>query len=220
MLLFAFFTWLTLATLFVILPRHYYQHLPMQSEDQRDRPETGSMSAYFRWLLNCVPGCFQNKPWKRGLKVFRDLCVTPYSPQEKWIHIGLSLSFLYLALSGFFFAAILIRSLTGLLLVLHMILGGIFGLGLALTVLLRAKEYPVAENWPDPHEHRWETICFWIFAVSGFVLVLTALLMMLPLWDLIGHLNTVMVHRLAALSALLSAIAFVYFKWYRMRESK
>jgi len=198
MLIFAIFTWLALVALLLILTWHHYKRLTFRH----------------------IPKWFQDKPWESGRKMFQDLYITPFSPQEKWIHIGISLSFLYLAGSGFFYAALLLRPLSGLFLVLHMILGGIFGLGLALILILRAKDYPVAENWPDPHEHHWETISFWLFALSGFVLVLTALLMMLPLWDLTGHLKTVMVHRLAALSALLSAIAFVYFKWYRMRESK
>ncbi len=197
-LMFAILTWLSLVALWLILTWHHHRRLS----------------------FGHIPGWFKGKSWKRGPGVFQELCVTPYASHEKWLHIGLGLSFLYLALSGFIFAALLFRNLSGLLLVLHMVLGGVFGLGLALMVLFRAKEYPVAENWPEPHEHHWETICFWVFVLSGFALVLTALLMMLPLWDLMGHLKTVMLHRLAALSALLSAVAFVYFKWYRMRESK
>ena len=221
MLLFIVLTWLTLVVLFVLLTRHHYQHsFGHEGKERADRLESNSVSSYFRWLLSCIPAWFRDKPWKRGMKVFQKLWVTPYSPQEKWVHIGLSLSFLYLVASGFIFAVGLFHSITGVFLVLHMILGGVFSLSLALTGLIRAKDYPVAENWPDPHEHHWETLCFWIFVLSGFVLVLTALLMMLPLWTLIGHLKTVMVHRVAALSALLSAIAFVYFKWYRVRESK
>lgn len=221
MLLFIILTWLTLAALFVLLSRHHYRHtFGHEGKKRADRPESNSASTYFPWILSCIPAWFRDKPGKRGMKVFQELWITPYSPLEKWIHIGLSLSFVYLAASGFIFAVGLFHSITGVFLVLHMILGGFFGLSLALTGLVRAKDYPVAENWPDPHEHHWETLCFWIFVLSGFALVLTALLMMLPLWTLIGHLKTVMVHRVAALSALLSAIAFVYFKWYRVRESK
>jgi hypothetical protein len=218
MLLFALVTWLALIVLFLLLTRHTYRHLPLQSEEQTGSQGTRGESTYLTWMLGQALSWFQHAPVKRSVSTYHKLCSEPYSNPEKWIHIGLSLSFLYLAASGFVFSALLLRSLTGMFLVLHMILGGIFSVNLALFVFLRAKDYPLDEHLPDPSGRHQETICFWIFILSGFLLVLTALLMMVPLWALIGHLKIVWVHRFAALSGLLSATAFVYFKWYRARD--
>jgi hypothetical protein len=216
MLLFAILSWLSLAALFLLLTRHYFLHLPTAAGDQTGNR---SPSAYFRWLFTSVPGWFRGNLWQRFLLTYQEVAVKPYNTLEMWVHLALTVSFWYLVGSGFVFAACLFRGLTGVFLVFHMVLGGVFGLSLLLTVLFEAKSYPVAGFWPQPAGRNWEAIWFWSLVLSGTALVLTALLMMIPLWTLIGHLKTVWVHRLSAISALLSVGAFMYLKWYRIRVS-
>lgn len=217
MLLFAMATWLSLLALFLLLTRHYFLCLPHPEGGQTAKTDKRSPADYFRWLFQSIPGWFRGNLGKRIWDNYQEISVKPYNTLEIWVHLGLTVSFWYLAVSGFVFAVFLLRGLTGVFLVFHMILGGVFGLCLMLTVLFQAKDYPVAASRPDPSITQWETICFWIFAFAGAALVLTALLMMVPLWSLIGHLKTVWAHRLSALSALLSVVAFMYFKWYRIR---
>ncbi len=143
-----------------------------------------------------------------------DLHVVRPNPQaQRWIFIGLVFSFLYLALSGFFFALIFPRPLTGIFLMAHVGLGGVFAVCLAGVVLLRARIYDFSQT-DDPRAAQSGTLLlisrllFWIFVISGLALVLTALFMMLPLFVQAGHVRIVETHRYCALTSVVSALAF------------
>ncbi len=143
-----------------------------------------------------------------------DLHVVRPNPQaQRWIFIGLVFSFLYLALSGFFFALIFPRPLTGLFLMAHVGLGGVFAVCLAGVVILRARVYDLSQP-EDPRAAQSGTLLlisrllFWAFVISGLALVLTALFMMLPLFAQAGHVRIVETHRYCALVSVLSAGAF------------
>jgi hypothetical protein len=146
-----------------------------------------------------------------------------YPAVEKWGIVSLSLSFIFLAVSGFFYALFLTQNLHGYPLLFHVILGGIFAICLPLVVVLLA---PVFSFWSDGaefvntiQEGRKRTgpvpliqkILFWLFVISGFLLILTALTSMLPAFSLKDQLSMADIHRYSALVALLSAIAFAYF---------
>ncbi len=142
--------------------------------------------------------------------------VRPNPLSQRWIFIGLVLSFLYLALSGFFFALFFPRPLLGIFLMAHVGLGGVFAVCLAGVVFFRARVYDFSQT-DDPRGSQagsmllFSRLLFWIFVGSGLALVLTALFMMLPLLAQPGHIKIVDVHRYSALTAVLSALTFAVF---------
>lgn len=139
--------------------------------------------------------------------------VRPNPLPQRWIFIGLVFSFLYLALSGFFFALFFPRPLHGIFLMAHVGLGGVFAVCLVGVVIFRARIYDFSQM-DDPRGSQsgamllTSRILFWVFVISGLTLVLTALFMMLPLFAQPGHVKIVYTHRYSALTAVLSALAF------------
>ena len=108
----------------------------------------------------------------------------------------------------------------GIPLLLHVMAGGLFAVGLAAVLLLRAGAYgpdaespagdfcvacPVLKSVPRPYL---VAGLFWILTAAGFVLVVTALLSMLPILHFGAQLPLLETHRYAALAALLAAIVF------------
>lgn len=146
-----------------------------------------------------------------------------YPVVEKWGTISLSVSFIFLAVSGFIYALFFTQNLHGYPLLFHVILGGIFAICLPLVVVLQApvfsfwsKETEFANKIPGGRKRTGpvpliQKIFFWLFVISGFLLILTALTSMLPAFSLKDQLSMADIHRYSALVALLSAIAFAYF---------
>ena len=173
---------------------------------------------YFPWLRGRIPVFFKT-PWiERSREIYASQFIQRYPANQRWIHMGLAISTIYLILSGLLFAFIRVR-LTGAVLLLHVVLGGLFALCLSLAVLLRARYYTWSEEALLPANLKtkagkrklWLIILFWIFVASGLVLVVTALLQMLPQISLRAQLVVFEVHRYAALEILLAGIAFLYF---------
>ncbi len=139
--------------------------------------------------------------------------VRPNPPRQRWIFLGLVLSFLYLALSGFVFALFFTGPLRGIFLMAHVSLGGLFAVCLALAVVIRARVYDFSDE-SDPRGAQdgrllfVSRLLFWVFAGSGLLLIVTALLMMLPWFAQPGHASILDLHRYSALISVLSASAF------------
>ena len=178
------------------------------------RPE----DRYLPWLLSRIPVFFQT-PWiERSKEIYHSWFIQRYPANQRWIYLGLALSYCYLLLSGFLFAFIRVR-LYGLALLLHVVLGALFAVCLCLAVILRARYYTWSEEVLSPANLKtkagkkklWLIILFWIFVASGLVLVVTALFQMLPQFSLRAQLVVFKVHRYAALEILLAGIVFLYF---------
>jgi cytochrome b subunit of formate dehydrogenase len=155
------------------------------------------------------------KQWRgQGLRDWNQQhLVRPNPPRQRWIFLGLVLSFLYLALSGFVFALFFTGPLRGIFLMAHVSLGGLFAVCLALAVVIRARVYDFGdESHPrgaqDGRLLFVTRLLFWVFAGSGLLLIVTALLMMLPWLAQPGHVRILDLHRYSALISVLSASAF------------
>ena len=161
-------------------------------------------SSYFSWVLHSI--FFSLKHFKQS---YQKKAVQRYKTGERWILIFLSLSYGYLAASGFVFSLAGIR-LQGVFLLLHMLLGGLFAACLSLTVVFQARFYRF--DTPSTASHQRPSIfLFWIFVACGCLLIATALCLMLPVFSLRSQLDIFAVHRYGALASFLSAISFISF---------
>ena len=177
--------------------------------------------SYFRFRHSPEDRNFKT-PWiELSKNLYRSWFIHRYPAKQRWIYIGLALSYCYLVLSGFIFALISVR-LFGLGLLLHVVLGCLFSVCLCLAVLLRSRFYtwnvkdlaPANLKTKAGKQKVWQIVLFWIFVASGLVLVVTALFQMLPQFSLRAQLIIFEVHRYAALEILLAGIAFLYFSLF------
>ncbi len=139
---------------------------------------------------------------------------------EKWLYLGFTGSFLYLAASGFFFAVFIPRGLFGFPLVGHVMAGGLFAVSLVLLVLFKGRNFiavpgPVSLSLAllDPRRMgitagRVKLWAFWLFVVAGFLLTASALLPMLPLLRTPGQRFMFEFHRYSALVSALTGLVF------------
>jgi hypothetical protein len=184
--------------------------------------QVGSLTrtACLRWLGRNVLSLFKASGW-RSVRALYDYCLTFHATQlMKVVFAGLIWSSVFLALSGIGFALFSPRGLFGVFLLLHVVAGGIFAVCLSIDVVLRAKEYNFAlevlalgrrsfrsflDSFSPP---LLRSLLFWGFALSGFILVLTALFSMVPYFSLSTQLALVETHRWSALGAVLVAMVF------------
>lgn len=173
---------------------------------------------YFSWLRRRMAILVKTFSIRRSKEIYRSWFILKYPASQRWIYVGLAISYGYLSLSGFIFAFIGVR-LFGVFLLLHVVLGSLFAICLCLAVILRARYYVwreadgAAENLKTREGKRklWQVMLFWIFAASGLSLVVTALGQMLPFFSLRAQLVIFNLHRYAALAILLAGIAYWYF---------
>jgi hypothetical protein len=184
--------------------------------------QTGSLStaAYFRWLGRGIASLFQPVGWQWLRSTYAYCCTVYPPPLLKWVFVGLSTSFIYLALSGFAFAIFSPRGLFGIPLFFHALAGGVFAVSLAADVIVRAKEYgsiievftsggrPMAYLVGLFSRPLRQSLLYWVFVIAGLALVSTALFSMLPYFSFRTQLALVETHRWCALAAALSAMAF------------
>lgn len=149
---------------------------------------------------------------------------------EKWLYIGFYGSFAYLAASGFFFAIFVPRGLYGFPLVGHVMAGGLFAACLALIVVFKGRNFisvpaPVSLSPAllDPRKMgitaaRVKLAAFWLFALTGFLLALTALLPMMPLLRTSGQKFMFEFHRYCALASALAAAIYIDLEVFGPRQ--
>lgn len=215
--MFAVITAVTLLILFFLLTSHRFRGSRIKNEK-----DTAAQAKYSSWLLDRISALIRIS-WSDRLKeLYSSWISQQYPARQRWIFIGLVLSFCYLVLSGFVFASTGIR-LQGVFLLLHVVLGGLFAVCLGSAVILRSGYYTWdledfegkkgALNLRTDAARRkiWKIVLFWFFTASGLVLIGTAFAQMLPYFSLRAQLVLFETHRYAALTALLAAIAFVYF---------
>ncbi|MCK4430798.1 MAG: hypothetical protein KAW19_05795 [Candidatus Aminicenantes bacterium] len=211
--MFSIITILSMLGLVFLLTFLYFRSIQERDIAGEDSTDI-TFSAYFSWLFRRISGFFRAVWIKRCRELFQDSISQRYPAGQRWIIICLGLSFLFLAASGFLFTLLGTQRLYGLPLLLHVLAGGLFAVSLSLVVVLRARCYSFDIENPELKKDlpAWrQKILFWLFVVSGFLLIITALAMMLPFFSLNSQQDLFEVHRYSALVALLSAAAFTYF---------
>jgi hypothetical protein len=176
---------------------------------------------YIVWLGSQAKTIVSGESYKNAKVVLGDWTRDHYPGWLKWIFIGLGSNFAYLAASGLFFAVFIPRGMFGFPLLGHVMVGGLFALSLAATLLWRGRDYrldkaeeavfegfscPVFKNLSKAFLRK---ILFWAFALFGVVQAATALGSMLPIFTYETQQAMIVVHRYSALAIVLTAIVFV-----------
>lgn len=196
--------------LFAAIFHHHFRVLK-----NRLSPDAGIFTRkdYIKWLLRKVTGFFSVLFGRKRKELF-DRWLRHCSPlRKKWSAVGLYVSFTLLAVTGFLFTLVGSLRLFGLPLMLHVSLGGLFAVCLAVVLLQRAEDFFGAGNNTETKSDipAWlGKTMFWLFTLAGFFLLSSALAMMLPVFSSRAQLNLFAIHRYAALTALPAAIAYLY----------
>jgi hypothetical protein len=191
------------------------------SVDKRDLPAL--VGAYGEWLGDGMRSFFKPGFPIKVQAFYRTWVGKNYPGWRQWIFVALVVSFSYCAASGFFFAVFVPRGMFGILLLGHVMAGGLFAVSLATALLLRAGAFrpdagdpgsekcdfcPVLKNLPKKEIL---TALFWMFAAAGLCLIVTALASMLPYFHYRTQMPLLEFHRYGALAALLSVMAYFDF---------
>lgn len=184
------------------------------------KPPSFKIGAYFKWLRVRARAVFSAGFLGRTRSVWNGWAEARYPGRLKWGFFAFAAAFLYLAASGLFFAAFIRRGLYGLPLLAHVASGGLFAVGLASVMLLRARDYrfdqsesavfesfacPIFKNLSVAFVRK---VLFWIIAGLGFVQIATALLSMLPIITFNTQVGVLAIHRWSALGLTLAAVLF------------
>lgn len=201
--------------------------LKRKQKDEKRYPTKLTRAVYITGLFRGFTQeilILSKKPFKMFWnQILHKISIFSFKENKKWIIIGLNLSFLYLAASGFIFALFIRRSLFGYPLLFHVVAGGVFGICLAFFMVYQGKNYMISvkknKTSSPPSKQIDQTIqsiqikkaLFWIFVGSGFMLITTALLSMTSLLPTKSQIDLSSLHKYSALASLLSAWAFVFF---------
>lgn len=179
-----------------------------------------SWDAYGKWLGRRSKEIFGAETGRKTVEAFESFTGKFYPGWMKWVFAGFVLCFLYLAASGFFYALFIPRGMFGLPLIAHVVLGGLYAVVLAFLLPWRARDYrfdkneeavleqfacPIFKNLSRSFVRK---ILFWIFAVGGLLIIVTALLSMLPILPADAQKPLLVFHKYGALVAVLAAIIF------------
>lgn len=125
------------------------------------------------------------------------------------------LSLAVLALTGFYASIVLGRQMSGLLLMFHAGLGGLFFSGLAAMVVSLAESCRFTDqDWSHSPSAlgaftRTQKLYFWALALFGFMAIISMLTSMLPIFGAQGQEVLYQVHRASALLLAMGGISFV-----------
>jgi len=185
-------------------------------------PAAGKKAAgYFPWLWSWMKSILKKEAFQKGKSVVSGWIKNYYPGWTKWIFLALAASFVYQAASGLLFAIFSPRGMFGVPLLVHVSLGGLFAVSLAFALIWRARAYRLDrqeaaafENWACPvfknlSKSLVRKFLFWLFAVAGLFLMITALGSMLPYFSFETQKTMIIVHRYCALVALLAGLNFL-----------
>ncbi len=161
--------------------------------------------SYAAWLVHKTKLVFKNSTWVNIKKTYNSWKTNHYSGSKKWIFIGSTLSYLVLFISGFLFSALGLIRLQGVPLLIHVSFGGIFAACAAVTLLFRSGDYQF-ESSPFRISG-----FFWLFVLSVFILILTALAMMLSFFSLLWIQTAFVFHRIFAIISVISICFLIFF---------
>jgi hypothetical protein len=178
------------------------------------------LAAYFGWISRSVAALLESRG-RRGFYLANKRLAEIYPDRTvRWLATSLGASFVYLAASGLAFALFSARGMFGVLLLVHVVVGGVFAASLAAFVVIRAKE-----NIPAPENIQFDRLSlkqfflvfprsllrpaiFWVFVAAGLALAATALFSMLRFFSFDTQVALIVVHQYSALAAVLAAVAF------------
>jgi len=188
-----------------------------------DRSDSGdNIKQYLSELSVQFIGFFESWNLKRVMNFLSNRFARKNRGWTEWIVDILWGCTAFLVLSGFFYAFFIHRGLSGLPLLLHVVVGGIFAVCLSGAVLINARFYSlgsIPRIGNDVHVPQSDgpegpalnvRILFWLMVFSGLSLILTALASMLSFFPLSAQEGLIAVHRYSALAGLLSSIAFIH----------
>ncbi|MDW3229735.1 MAG: hypothetical protein PHQ48_07825 [Acidobacteriota bacterium] len=197
----------------------YLNHLPQEHRNF----SSGTIKGYVKWFGRWLKSFLNLRRWDRCLDYLIAWGRENYRGWTAWVFYLLALSYAYQALSGFFFAWFIKRGLYGFPLLLHVAAGALFAICLAISLFLKARLYlpeslsslgssqtgggfccPILKkSFPRIY---FQAVAFWIFVVSGFLLIVSTLGSMLPYFNFPAQILFFNLHRWAALVSVLSAI--------------
>jgi hypothetical protein len=195
-------------------------------------PAPGKKADYFSWLWAGIRGIFKKETFIKGQKVLDSWVISYYPGWTKWIFWAFAASFVYQAASGFLFAVFSPRGMFGIPLLLHVSVGGLFAVSLAMTLILRARAYRLdqeeeatTQSFARPplkntSKYTLRKILFWLFAAAGLCLIATALGSMVPFFSFETQQAMIDVHRYGALIALLTASTFLDIAFLPQSQAK
>jgi len=181
----------------------YFSYTKQRKAD-KESPDKKQVSNFSSWLTKGFRSFFKDSFKEHAKKIDRKYFISELPLTEKIIWGGLVFSFLYLFLSGFFFSLFSLRRMFGIPLIFHIVLGGLFAVLLCVCLFLSVKKFSFILSFS------FQNLLFWIFMLSGFFLSGTSLCMMLPLFTYRTQLFLFELHRYSALTAILSAVLFLY----------
>ena len=202
-MLFTIITVLALAGVFV---RQTWLRFAEAKARAGNGPDAETWSGYGKWLGPRVKSAFTRTAGRRSWAALSGWAKDHYPGWTKWIFAGFGLSLVYLAVSGLFYAIFIPRGMSGFPLLGHMGFGGLFALALAALLLWRGRAYVPDKGEAGAFERK---ILFWALAFFGFVLIVSALGSMLPLFVFDAQRAFIGVHRYAALGLVLTAIVLI-----------
>jgi len=216
------FTLITAATLIGVLFQRTHFRYAQAGKAAGTAPAVpgATRPTYGRWLAGRLRALASGDAWKKIWKALVAWAAAHYPGWTTWIFAAFGASLVYLAASGLFFAVFIPRGMTGVVLLGHMAFGGLFAAALAALLLWRARAYapgrtgsgttfglacPVFKN---VSREALRAALFWAIAVFGFVLIVSALGSMLPVFVFGAQATFTAIHRYAALALVLCAIVF------------
>lgn len=153
-----------------------------------------------QWLRK-KPFRFQIRPW----------IGKNYPGNGKWVFYLLAGSFIFMAATGFLFSLFGFIRLQGIPLAMHAAAGGLFAAAVAAGAFLRTRTYhpdKIDEKaWLTSRKSR-RTIAYWIFLLAAFLLMATALIMMMPFVHFSFIQTAFFIHRWSALAAAAAALVW------------
>ena len=203
MTMFGIITVFSVLALLLVLSLHRYHH---SSPSGGKRSPGHLLGGYFPWLGNRVWAWFKTAGSEYVKKRYHSWITKRYPASQRWIFVCLGLSFGYLVLSGFVFAFLGSTRLFGLILLLHVVLGGLFAVCMCLAVILQARYY----MW-DREEAIQVQNTAGLNPRIGKRRLWQILLQMLPQFSLRTQIIIFEIHRYAALEILLAGMALFYF---------
>ncbi len=127
-------------------------------------------------------------------------------------YVVLAASVLVLGWTGLVGAGFAGRALTGYPLLVHVGLGGVFGVALAVVAVLRAEccRFRPGASSGEPGFGTGRKLLFWVIAALGLAALLSTMCMMLPVFGTHDQRRLLEVHRYGGLLVLTATLGHVY----------
>ncbi len=197
----------------------YLNHLP----EEKRRISLENFKSYLRWIAGWKISFLKLNRWDRAIDYFAGWGKKNYSGWTVWVFYLMSLCYVYLALSGMFFAWFVPRGLFGFPLLLHVAAGALFAITLTVILFLKARHYlperlrtsaagPSGPGFWCPLLKKSfpriyiQAAAFWLFALTGFLLAASTLGSMLPYFNYPAQILFFNLHRWSAVFSVVSAI--------------